>query len=159
LLEVLDLAVLQIDLDRTDLARDVPGAVLMGDENDPLRTVRLDESLEAAAEEVEVLGEQVQQGQRLDASRDRHEVAVGPHAQVHRCELEQVRAPAPVHARDDHGVRPRGVPGECAGPGFWGAHAPPAFFSASAAAASVLAWTSRATSMPNWSLSISIMAL
>src|SRR5437764_11099088 len=75
--EVRDLALPQIGLEGADLAGTVPRAVLVSHGDDAARPVIGGERLEAAPEEIEVLGNPIAQRQRLDASRHGHEVRVG----------------------------------------------------------------------------------
>src|SRR2546426_10768541 len=148
--EILDLAVAQIDLEGADLSLAVPGAVLVGDGDDAVRPVVRDERLEAAPEEVEVLGNEIEQRQGLDAARHGHEVGIGPGAEVLDREVLHVLAPPSVDAGDDDGVGTGRVPGDGAlvdSRRVRRAQWPSAFFSASTAAASVLACTRRLTSM------------
>src|SRR5713226_7836378 len=72
--EVGNLPVSQVDLEGPDLARAIPGTILVGDGHDAARSVCFDQALDPATKEVEVLRDQVEQGHRLDATGHRHEV-------------------------------------------------------------------------------------
>src|SRR5262245_45333024 len=72
--EIADLALTQIQRPGADLPLLVPGAVLMADRDDARRAMRVDEGLEPAREEVEVLGHEIEQREWLDAARHSNKV-------------------------------------------------------------------------------------